>query len=81
MCFLVVAQGINLVFLSTLWGLLQNFNLLYLSVEIKAFYLRHAFRKKAWAMKLLRLTRGDLSHSTCLRQAGSVASENSVNNR
>lgn len=40
LCFLAVAGGINLVFLSALCGLLQNFNLLHSSVEIKAFWWR-----------------------------------------
>lgn len=43
---LCVSWGINLVSLSTLYRPLQNFNYLYFSVEIKAFYQRHAFRRK-----------------------------------
>lgn len=72
MCFLIITWETNLVSLSALYRLLQNFNNLSFSVEIKAFYQRHAFWEKAWLLKPLQLKGGDLSHSACLRQTGSA---------
>lgn len=52
--------------------LLQNCNRVYFAVEIKAFYQRCAFWKESFVLRPLRLKGGDLSHSACLRQAGSA---------
>lgn len=57
MFFLVVTWGISLVSLSALYRLLQNFNHLYFSVEIKAFYAEVCFQEESLAIEAITIER------------------------